>query len=520
MESELTMPYPDRVPRLSVRALAKSYAGTRVLQPLDIEVHPGEVHALIGENGSGKSTFIKILAGLVTPDSEGAGVLIDDRPLDFGSPQSSYALGCRFVHQDLGLIDALSVMDNIMLNTGFPTRLGAISDRAARRSVGADLTRVGLEIDPQTLVRDLSPAQKTGVAIARALRPDAESAPKVLVFDEPTATLPGDEVLRLIETIKLISKSDVAVIYVTHRLDEVFEIAHNVTVLRNGYQVGRCPIEELTRDNLVNMLVGSEFDEISAVAEARGGVIGDTALEVKGLCAGVLEDISFSVRSGEVVGLAGITGSGRDSILSSIFGRIPRENGTVAVDGATIPSNRPDLAVSAGVAYVPPDRKHSGGVLTHSARENLTLADLRPVTSHSAVRRKLELIELKDWIARLAVRPALGFESPLATFSGGNQQKVIFAKWLRLKPKVFLLDEPTQGVDVNAKAMLHKELLWAASEGTAIVVSSTDVDELVALCDRVLVFRDGSISQSLGGSDLTIGKISRASFGSYIEVSP
>lgn len=505
-------------PRLSVSGLTKSYAGTRVLQPLDLSVAPGEVHALIGENGSGKSTFIKILAGLVDPDSGETSISIDGIPLAFGSPESSYALGCRFVHQDLGLIDSMSVMDNILLNAGFPTNWGSISDKAAMGSVSEDLARAGLNIDPRTLVGDLSPATKTGVAIARALRPDEGASPKVLVFDEPTATLPEDEVLRLIETIKTISRSDVGVIYVTHRLDEVFEIAHNVTVLRNGYKVGVRPILGLTRAGLVNMLVGSEFDEISAVSKSRGGTYGGTAINVAALSAAAVVDATFSARAGEVVGLAGITGSGRESILSAIFGRIVRDGGSVTVEGEDVPGNRPDLAVRTGLAYVPPDRKLFGGILQYSARENLTLTDLRPVSRWGAVVRKLELTELRDWFSRLAVRPAQGFESPLSTFSGGNQQKVIFAKWLRLRPKVFLLDEPTQGVDVNAKAMLHRELLRAASEGAAIIVSSTDVDELVALCDRVLVFRNGSITQELRGSDLTIPAISHACFGSNIEV--
>jgi ribose transport system ATP-binding protein len=502
----------DITPVLRVERLTKSFVGKRVLADLDLVVESGEVHALLGENGSGKSTFIKVLSGYHAPDSGGA-VWVDGQPLPFGSPTAARSAGLRFVHQDLGLIDSETVVDNLSLGAGFATRFGTVRRKHSLLAARADLNRVGLDIDPRSVVEDLSPAQKTGVAIARALRPDADAPVRVLVLDEPTAALPQAEVEHLLAMIRSASAIGVGVVYVTHRLDEVFSVAGRVTVLRDGHKQATVPTSSIDRRGLVKLLIGNELDEVRAAAALVTAAQGESFLQVRGLRASALENISFDVHAGDIVGLAGITGSGRDALLGAMFGARPRLAGAVVVGGSTVRPGRPDCARAAGVAYVPPDRKLFAAVMTLSARENLSLSDLRPFWRHGIIHRKAEQKESRQWFERLSVRP-LSFEAPLATFSGGNQQKVVIAKWLRRKPRVLLLDEPTQGVDIAAKAQLHREILAAAAGGCAVVVSSSDVDEVVALCHRVLVLRHGHLAVQLTGAEVTTQRVTHAVLGS------
>lgn len=499
---------------LSAQGLSKTFAVTPALDHFDLEIEAGEIHALLGENGSGKSTFIKILSGYHHPDPGGT-VLIDSRPLEFGSVESSFHLGCRFVHQDLGLVATLSVLDNLSLNSGYPTRLGTVQGREARRLAEVDLARVGLEISPSTPVELLSPSQKTGVAVARALRQLGRDGGdvKLLVLDEPTATLPESEVEHLLDIVRRVAARDIGVLYVTHRLDEVFELADNVTVLRDGVKVATQPVTSLDRRTIVTLLVGGELDEVRRVSSTMQGKTGAVILRVEDLKAGPLEGVSFEVEAGKVVGFAGITGSGRDVVLGALFGAVERDGGQVTVAGREVKPFQPRSAMDAGVGYLPAERKAQGAFMELSARENLTISDLQPFWARGLLRKKTETAETKSWFERLDVRPPGAFELPLMHFSGGNQQKVVFAKWIRRNPKVFLLDEPTQGVDVGAKAGLHRQILAAAAGGAAVVISSSDVDELAALCHEVIVVRDGRIVARLQGDDVNVAAISHESLG-------
>jgi ribose transport system ATP-binding protein len=493
---------------LEASSVSKSFAGVAALRSLDLRVLPGEIHALVGENGSGKSSFIKILSGYHRPEPGGE-VSIGGEPLSFGSPESAYRLGARFVQQDLGLVETSSVLDNLCLSTGFPTRLGTIRPGAARRSAAAALDKLGLDIDPRTPVSELSPAMKASVAIARALRDD-RSAARLLVLDEPTATLPDEEVRQLLDRLRRAADSGVGVLYVTHRLDEVFEIADNLTVLRDGVRVAAEPVAALDRPALVHLLVGTELDEVKAGRAVPAAVTSSApALEVTGFRFGALRDISFQARPGEIVGLAGITGSGRDALLGAVFGSTQRESGRVAVAGRGVTPGRPDLAIRAGVAYLPADRKVRGGIMDLTAAENLTLADLRPFWHRLVMNGRAESAETGQWFDRLSVRPAGRTDLRLGSFSGGNQQKILFGKWLRCQPEVLLLDEPTQGVDIAARSELHQQILLAAHSGTAVVVASSDVDELEALCTRVLVLRGGAITAELTGREISVERISK-----------
>jgi ribose transport system ATP-binding protein len=500
---------PHRELALAVRGVSKTFAGTVALKAVDFEVRAGEVHALLGENGSGKSTIIKILAGYHEPDP-GSEILVSGADLESGSADASYRAGCRFVHQDLGLVETSSIADNLALVSGFPCRFGTVRTRDLNRIARRDLAQLGLDLDPKRLVATLSPAERTGVAVARALHEDPSTPVRLLVLDEPTATLPDREVERLLAIVRSVAARGVGVLYVTHRLDEVFEVAQRITVLRDGYRVATVPVAEVDRPGLVTLLVGSELDEIRAVSDELPPEDGEPLLVADDLHGQHLNGVSLSIRPGDVVGIAGITGSGREGLLAAIFGAQPRLRGHVSVQGAKLGSNEPARAMRAGIAYLPADRKSLGCFLELSTQENISISDLSKHWRWPKLSRRAERVETQEWIERLDVRPQIAARLPMASLSGGNQQKVLFAKWLRRAPKVFLLDEPTQGVDVGAKADLHLEILRAARGGAGVAISSSDTDELAALCHRVLVLQDGRVAAHLTGSSVTAAEISRA----------
>jgi ribose transport system ATP-binding protein len=364
------------------------------------------------------------------------------------------------------------------------------------------------------VVGSLSPALQTGIAVARALRSDDRARATLLVLDEPTATLPENDVRQLLDMVRTVASAGVGVLYVTHRIDEVLTLADQATVLRDGRKVAARSTVGLDRRSLVTMLVGREFDEVQK--DSRTSSLKETApiLVVRDLTAGSLRNVSFAVAPGEVVGVAGLTGSGREDLLGAVFGRIERQSGSVAIGGTAIPPLRPDVSIGEGMAFLPSERRTQSGIMEQSARENLTLANLRPFWQRLRMRRRPEVAESKRWFNTLSVRPRQGVEEKLANFSGGNQQKVLFGKWLRIEPRILLLDEPTQGVDVATKSELHQHILHAAQGGVAVLVGSSDVEELVAISSRILVVRDGEIASQLEGDDITQGNIAHESFGS------
>ena len=498
-------------PALAVRGVSKTFAGNAALTSFDLEIQAGETHALLGENGSGKSTVIKILAGYHRPDPGGQ-IAIGGQALIQGSADAAYSLGCRFVHQDLGLIESCSIEDNLAMNAGFPRRFGTVRQVELRRSARTDLARVGLDLDPRVLVGALSPAERTGVAVARALREDPTTPVSLLVLDEPTATLPEPEVERLLRIVRTAAASGVGVLYVTHRLEEVFEVATTITVLRDGHRVAQVPVSTVNRAELITLLVGTELDEVSSEASLLEHEPSEPLLVADGIISGSVTGVSLSVGPGDVIGVAGIVGSGRESLLSALFGAQARA-GTVLIGGEPLRSLRPDLAMKAGVAFMAADRKTQGGFLDLTSCENVSISDLRPLGRWPALSRRRERAEMATWIDRLDVRPSSAGGAPLASLSGGNQQKVLFAKWLRRNPRILMLDEPTQGVDVGAKAAIHHEILQAARDGAGVLVSSSETDELAALCNRVLVLREGRVAVQLSGRQVTPTEISRACLG-------
>lgn len=496
---------------LRIDGLTKTFVGGHALRDVDLRVAAGEVHALLGENGSGKSTLIKTLSGFHQPDP-GAVIAIGGAELGLGNPASSYALGARFVHQDLGLVEGSSISDNLAFGAGFPTRFGTVRDRAARARTTQALEVVGLELDPDRPVAGLSPAEKTGIAVARALLEDPASPVHLLVLDEPTARLPEGEVAALLAIVRRVAQRGVGVLYVTHRLDEVFEVADLATVLRDGHLVTTRPVADLTRESLLHHLLGAAL-EAQERPPTRLDPGAAPVLEVQGLTSEALHEVALVVRPGEVVGVAGITGSGRERLVGTIFGASGRDRGTVRVGGTDLPARRTDLAMAAGVAYVPAERKLEGCFVDLPARENIGFGSLRSLWRWPALRRRRERALAETWFERLDVRPRGGTERPMSTFSGGNQQKIVYGKWFERRPVLFLLDEPTQGVDVGAKAELHQALFQAAQEGAGVLLGSSDTEELVAVCDRVLVLRLGEVVAELRGTDLTAHALTRASLG-------
>lgn len=501
---------------ISVRNVRMTFPGTRALRGVDIDLRPGAVHALLGANGSGKSTLVKILSGYQMPDA-GSEVRVAGVPLTLGSPRASFRAGCRFVHQDLALIDDMTVADNVLLTNGWPTRFRVVRRRQAEREVGEALAALGADVSPSARVGSLSPAMRTVVAVARATRPDESSDTGIvaLVLDEPTANLPQREVAVLSRVIREVARQGTAVMIISHHLQEALDMADEVTVLRDGERVLSAPSASLTRQRVIAAMMGDDYRD--SRVERRAATSDAVVLECDALAGPSLADVSFRVRRGEVVGIAGLEGSGRDELLPTIYGAQMGFGGSVHVHGRSLRRNDVRESIRAGVAYLPADRTRAAAIAELTGRENLTISDLRAFSRAYGIDRKGERREAIGWFDRVQVRPAGAIEQRLAAFSGGNQQKIMLARSMRLRPDVLLLDEPTQGVDVAAQATLHAALIDAVEkEGLAAVVSSSDEEELAAICHRVLIMRRGRVVKELVGDSITPRAI--ADGAAHIEV--
>jgi ribose transport system ATP-binding protein len=464
------------------------------------------VTAVVGENGAGKSTLMKILAGAQLPDQ--GTIRVDGQPVTIESPRAAQQLGIITIYQELSLIDALSVGENIFLGD-LPTRAGGdwrVDWPTLWRRSSDLLERVGLRIRPQTLVRNLSVAQKQMVEIARALARNV----RVLILDEPTSSLTDRETERLFEIIALLKSRGVGIIYISHRLEEVFRIAQHVTVLRDGKVVGSMPIEETSEDALVRMMVGRDLSRLFSQARQSAAPV---RLEVRQLsCRGVLRDISFTVRGGEVVGLAGLVGAGRTELARCIFGADPINSGEILLDGSPVTIRTPGNAVDLGIALVPEDRKLQALILGMGVRENLTLPVLDRLGSPYLPSRSREKALVGDFIKSLRIRTP-HMEQRVSALSGGNQQKVVLARWLATHPKVLILDEPTRGIDVGAKAEVHALIARLAEEGVAILMISSELPEILGMSHRILVMRNGRIVADIPRVDATEEAILAAATG-------
>lgn len=497
---------------LRIQNLSKTFPGQRALDDVDFELEAGEVHALVGQNGSGKSTLIKIMAGFHDADP-GATFEANGEPFELSGPESSTRAGIRFVHQDLALVPTLDTLDNLALGRGyFRSSTGTISWRREAQAARELLADLGYAFNLRVPVARLVAAERTGIAIARALQ-GWEGGAHVLFLDEPTAALPAGEVQRLFEVVAMVKQRGVAVVYVSHHFSEVFAICDRVTVLRDGRKITTRRVQDLDESALIELTVGrsiQRMDRREHELDARGDVI----LDVKGLKGKVLQGIDFSIRSGEIVGFAGVNGSGREEVAELVLGSVPRA-GEVSVDRKRVESGQPADAMACGMSLVPANRLAEGILADMTLRENMTIGSLSRHIGPAGLNRREERRDVRTWLDKLEVQPARS-EARISRLSGGNQQKVVLARALRREPRLLLLDEPTQGVDVGAKASIHKIVDEVAESGACVLVASTEAEELIRLCHRIVVLAAGRIRTILDAAQTSADELTELVLGNAV----
>ncbi|GAA3451305.1 sugar ABC transporter ATP-binding protein [Dactylosporangium matsuzakiense] len=479
---------------LVLEGVSKSFGAVAALRDVRLELRAGEAHALVGENGAGKSTLVKILAGAHAPD---AGTLsIDGRPLVLNNPADARAAGIAVIYQEPTLFPDLSVAENIFMGRQ-PLKSGRRIDAAAMRRLAAGLfARLGVQLDPDRPARGLSIADQQLVEIAKAISFDA----RVLIMDEPTAALSGVEVERLFSVARSLRDAGAAVLFISHRFDEVFALCERITVMRDGQWVSTDPAADLTVADVVRRMVGREVGELypkERTAPSGLATVGEARLEVRGLSRqGAFHDVGFTVHSGEIVALAGLVGAGRSEVIRAVFGVDRYDSGEVLVDGRPLRRGSAGAAIGAGLALVPEDRRQQGLVMELSVERNATLPRRWALSTLGLLFGGSERRSAQDWSQRLQVK-AGRLNNAVGTLSGGNQQKVVLAKWLATAPRVLIVDEPTRGIDVGTKAEVHRLLSRLAGEGVAVLMVSSELPEVLGMADRVLVMHEGRLAADI-----------------------
>jgi rhamnose transport system ATP-binding protein len=480
---------------LQLTDITKSFAGVHALKAVSFDLRAGEVHALVGENGAGKSTLIKVVTGAHEPDS--GRVEVRGKVIEHNNPVRARALGIAAIYQQPALFPDLTVAENIAIGlepAGAWRRIrwGERWARAKRL-----LERIGASIDPEIEVRRLTMPEQQLVEIARALGSDA----RILIMDEPTASLSDTEVENLFRVIRELKAQGVGIIYISHRLEELPQVADRVTALRDGSLVGTRAMGEVNRATLIRMMVGRELSAVFPKIDVKHGPV---ALNIRGLSCRALgvSDVSLYVRAGEILGLAGLVGAGRTELARVIFGLTPADSGLIELGGRPVSIDSPAKAVELGIAYVPEDRRRHGVILEMSVASNTTLATLRQVASLGLMNFAKERATAAEFVSKLGIKTA-GLDSPVGTLSGGNQQKVALARWLTANPSVLILDEPTQGVDVGAKAEIHRLMGELAKAGMAIVMISSELPEILGMSDRIAVMYGGRVVGTLDRTTAT-----------------
>tara|TARA_Y100000815_G_scaffold252699_3_gene257282 strand:- start:1531 stop:3045 length:1515 start_codon:yes stop_codon:yes gene_type:complete len=489
-------------PYASLKGMSKSFGSVNVLKAVDFDVRPGEVHALLGENGAGKSTLIKMMSGLYKPD-EGA-FTVDGEEVNFNSTRDAAAKGIATVYQELLLFPELSVAENVFLGNYPRTSAGTIDWKTVREKTRDLLDQLDSpELDVDAKVLTLSVAQRQRVEIAKALGKKA----RILIMDEPTASLVESDVQRLMSVVRQLRDRGVGIVYVSHRMAEIFALADRVTVIRDGAHVATCDIGDVDEDDLVSMMVGRSIESLFPKQEAN---IGEPVLEVRNLHRGhLVRDISFTLRRGEILGIAGLVGSGRTELALTIFGMTPAREGEILIDGKLVAITSPTRARDLGIAYVPEDRGLQGLVKPMTIKQNVTMATMANVSSGIFLKAGEEARRALDAVRRLSIR-CREIDQTVSELSGGNQQKVVIAKWLETVPKVLILDEPTRGVDVGAKAEIHSIMGELVKQGVAILMISSELPEVLGMSDRVLVMSGGQVTGEIDRADATPERVGAA----------
>ncbi len=495
---------PPAPPLLELRGVSHSYGGVRAVSAVSFPIAPGTVHALVGENGAGKSTLVKILTGIVQPDA--GELVVEGEPRRIGDPQAAHRLGIVAMYQEPTVFEDLTVAENVFAGRHLRTRLRTVDWGAMRRETSRILGELEVDIDPSTPVRGLGVADRQLLEIAKAL----SSSARLLIMDEPTAALSPNEVDNLFATVRRLRGRGVAVLYISHRLEEVGALADIVTVIRDGQHIATRPVSELTQAEIIRLMVGRSLDQLFPKEQAE---LGDVVFRAEGLSrGGLFSDVSFELRRGEIVGLAGFVGAGRTEVARAIFGVDPLDAGKLWIEGRSFKPRSPRAALRRGLAYLPEDRIHQGLIQPMSISQNATIAVLPELTPIGILNPRREAALTRRFMDQLRIR-ATSPSQVVRSLSGGNQQKVVLSKWLAAEPRIVILDEPTHGVDVGTKADVHRTISHLATQGLTILLISSELPEILGMSDRVLVMREGRLVAEIPRADATQERVISAAAG-------
>ena len=496
----------SKTPVIELRGISKSFPGVKALSGVDFDIYPGELHALCGENGAGKSTLIKVMTGAHAPD-EGS-ILVNGEAVSFSSPQQALSMGIACIYQELSIVPQLDVAKNIFLGNMFTKGKTGFLDKKRLYKDAAEILHdhIKLNIDPHEIAGRLSVAQQQMVEIGRALTRQA----KVIIMDEPTSSLSDKEVETLFELIRMLKADGIAIIYISHKLDEVMQLSDRITILRDGQRIKTVNTADTTKERLISDMLGRE---LSNMYNKQPAEIGGTVLEVNGLTrSGVFSDISFSVKSGEIVGFFGLVGAGRTEIMRAIFGMDRYDSGEVILGGEKLRGRSPSRAIRSGIGFATEDRKSEGLALRLSILANMTIVKLSQLSRFGVISRKKQRRTADEYVSSISIKTP-SVSQLVGNLSGGNQQKVVVAKWLMMEPRVLILDEPTRGIDVGSKSEIYSLIVRLAQQGVAVIIVSSEIEEILGICDKVNVIHEGRLVSTLDAATSSTHDVLTSAFG-------
>ena len=492
---------------IEMRGINKSFGSNQVLKDAGFLLKDGEVHALMGENGAGKSTLMKILTGVYTKDA--GTIYVDGKEVSYKNPQEAEKAGIVFIYQELNVLFDLTVEENLFMGKEITKKFGICDKKAMRAKAQEVMDRMGVKIPVDAVMSDLSVGQQQMVEICKALMVDA----KVIIMDEPTAALTQSETEALFEVMNGLRKKGVSIVYISHRMEEIFELCDRITILRDGSYIGTEYIKDITMDDVVQMMIGREIGERFP---KRDCPIGEEVLRVEGLThEKIFRDVNFSVRAGEVLGVSGLMGAGRTEIMQAIFGNLPVVSGKLFIEGKEVSIKNPREAIAAGIGFITEDRKTEGLLLEKSIAENIELANLGKVSDKNVLSKKKGAELVKRGIEEFRIK-CFGPEHECGNLSGGNQQKVVLAKWIYTDPKILILDEPTRGVDIGAKKEIYNVINEMAAKGVAVIMVSSELPEVLGMSDRIMVVHEGHVTGIIDGEQADQAKVMTLATGGVL----